>query len=163
MSSVPIIIHGCKILFTFLFQNGVRGASAVDKICPVGLNKFEDKTINETTFTATSGRFYFSCVISSCINMRNHELMNSQVLAQRERGHQLTLTDAIKPLPLDLFVFVHQSHRPSSLNLGPRMKMFALYSPVDVAHLSSPEQKQEESEKNKEIFMRHDRAHQKNY
>lgn len=32
----------------------------------------------------------------------------------------LTFTDAVKSLPLDLFVFVHQSHRPSSLNLGQR-------------------------------------------
>lgn len=34
------------------------------------------------------------------------------------RKKNLTLTNTIKPLPLDLFVFVHQSHRPSSLNLG---------------------------------------------
>lgn len=59
MSSVPIIKHGCKILFTFVFQDGVHGLSAVDNICPVGLNKSEDKTINKTTFTVRSDRFYF--------------------------------------------------------------------------------------------------------
>lgn len=59
MSSLPIIIHGCKILFTTVFQDGVHRLRAVDKFCPVVLNKSDDKTINKTTFTVRSVRFYF--------------------------------------------------------------------------------------------------------
>lgn len=60
MSSVPITIYDCKILFIFVFRDGVHGLSVVNKICPVGLNKSEDKSINKTTFTVRSDRVYFN-------------------------------------------------------------------------------------------------------
>lgn len=59
MSSLRIIIHGCKILFTIVFQDGVHRLSAVDKFCPVVLNKSDNKTIHKTTFTVRSVRVYF--------------------------------------------------------------------------------------------------------
>lgn len=52
-----------------------------------------------------------------------------QYVVRKESVDGLTLADAIKPLSLDLFVFVHQSHRPSSLNLGPRIEDLCALQP----------------------------------
>lgn len=37
----------------------MHGLSVANKICPVGLSKSEDKSINKTTFTVRSDRVYF--------------------------------------------------------------------------------------------------------
>lgn len=56
-----------------------------------------------------------------------------------KESSNLTLTDAVQSLPLDLFVFVHQSHRLSSLNLGHRRKdVQVLRSPFDITHSITP-------------------------